>query len=99
MVNRFKPLLDAFQGSYKDKYYYWVAVHLALRSFLFAFYAFPKLKLILSTLLLIVFGIYRIRQNIRGGKLSRFSRISAKRECFTIETFPASQLENNYRSQ
>ena len=58
IVNRFKPLLDAFQGSYKDKYYYWVAVHLALRSFLFAFYAFPKLKLILSTLLLIVFGIY-----------------------------------------
>ena len=44
-------------------------------------------------------AIYRIRQNIRGGKLSRFSRILAKRECFTIETFPASQLENNYRSQ
>ena len=43
--------------------------------------------------------MYRIRQNIRGGKLSRFSRILAKRECFTIETFPASQLENNYRSQ
>ena len=42
---------------------------------------------------------YRIRQNIRGGKLSRFSRMLAKRECFTIETFPASQLENNYRSQ
>ena len=59
IVNRFKPLLDAFQGSYKDKYYYWVAVHLALRSFLFAFYAFPiKLKIILSTVLLIVFGIY-----------------------------------------
>ena len=42
---------------------------------------------------------YRIRQNIRGGKLSRFSRILAKRECFTFETFPASQLENNYRLQ
>ena len=42
--------------------------------------------------------IYHIRQNIRGGKLSRFSRILAKRECFTIETFPSSQLENNYRN-
>ena len=59
IVNRFKPLLDAFQGSYKDKYYYWVAVHLTLRSFLFFFYAFPtKLRLILSTILLIVLGIY-----------------------------------------
>ena len=39
-------------------------------------------------------GNYRIRQNIRGGKLSRFSRILAKRESFTIESFPSSQLEN-----
>ena len=38
--------------------------------------------------------VYRIRQNIRGGKLSRFSRILAKRESFTIESFPSSQLEN-----
>ena len=37
---------------------------------------------------------YRIRQNIRGGKLSRFSWILAKRESFTIESFPSSQLEN-----
>ena len=37
---------------------------------------------------------YRIRQNIRGGKLSPFSRILAKRESFTIENFPSSQLEN-----
>ena len=59
VINRFKPLLDAFQGSYKDKYYYWVAVHLTLRSLLFAFYAFPtKLKLIFSTMLLITFGFY-----------------------------------------
>ena len=36
---------------------------------------------------------YRIRQNIRGGKLSRFLRILAKRESFTIESFPSSQLE------
>ena len=31
--------------------------------------------------------------------LCSFRRILAKHECFTIETFPASQLENNYRSQ
>ena len=59
MINRFKPLLDAFQGSYKDKYYYWVALHVTIRSFLFTMYAFQtRLKLILSTMLLIVFSIY-----------------------------------------
>ena len=58
-INHFKPLLDAFQGSYKDKYYYWSAVHLTLRGLLFAFYAFPtKLKLIFSTMLLISLGFY-----------------------------------------
>ena len=38
-------------------------------------------------------SVYRIRQNIRGGKLLRFSRILAKREFFTIEIFPALQLD------
>ena len=59
IVNHFKPLLDAFQGSYKDKHYYWVALHLVLRSLLFTFYAFPtNLKLILSTMILIMFTVY-----------------------------------------
>ena len=30
---------------------------------------------------------YRIRQNIRGGKLSRFSRIWLNRECFPTKYF------------
>ena len=60
-MNCFKPLLDAFQGSYKDKYYYWVAVHITIRSLLFAMYAFSaRLKLILSTMLLMVFSVYSI---------------------------------------
>ena len=62
IVYRFKPLLDAFQGSYKDRYYYWVAVHLIMRSLLFAMYGFQtSLKLILSTILLIIFSIYNGR--------------------------------------
>ena len=59
VVNHFKPLLDAFQGPYKDEYYYWVAVCMFLRILLFTFFAFPtKLKLILSTMLLILFTAY-----------------------------------------
>ena len=59
IVNRSKPLLDAFQGSHKDKYCYWVAVHLNLRSLFFMFYALPtKFRLILSTMTLIMFAVY-----------------------------------------
>ena len=57
-MHRFKPLLDAFQGSYKDRYYYWVAVQITIRSLLFVLYAFQtKIKLILSTFLLITFSV------------------------------------------
>ena len=57
MINYDKPLLDAFQGSYKDKYYYWVGLHLTMRSLFFFMYAFQtRLKLILSTMDLIPYS-------------------------------------------
>ena len=30
-INKFKPLLDAYQGPYKDQYYYWNGLHLVVR--------------------------------------------------------------------
>jgi len=59
MINHFKPLLDAFQGSYKDKYYYWIAAQIILRSIIFAFYWIQtKLRLIIATMILVLFTAY-----------------------------------------
>ena len=59
IVNRFKPLLDAFQGSHKDKYYYWGAVNVILRGILFSFYLLQiKLRLILTNMILVLFIVY-----------------------------------------
>ena len=70
VINHFKPLLDAFQGSYKDRYYYWVALQVTVRSLLFAMHAFQtRLKLIISTLLLIIFSIYNVRVYPHKNKL------------------------------
>ena len=56
LINRFKPLLDAFQGSYKDKYYYWVAVNIIVRITFFSLYAFQRnLKMFLATTILVIF--------------------------------------------
>ena len=56
IINQFKPLLDAFHGSYKDKHYNWVAVNIILRSWFFALYGFTsKLRLLLATVILIIF--------------------------------------------
>ena len=66
LINRFKPLLDAFQGSCKDKYYYWVALCITLRSIYFALYGFqPKVRILISTMILIFLNAYHgyIRPN------------------------------------
>ena len=56
LINHFKPILDAFQGSYKDNYYYWVAVHIILRSFFLCLKAFQmKIRLLLATVILVLF--------------------------------------------
>ena len=55
LINHFKPILDAFQGSYKDQYYYWVAVHIILRSVFFVLYAFhTNFRLVLASMILVL---------------------------------------------
>ena len=57
LINHFKPILDAFQGSYKDRYYQWVAVHIILKSLFFVFYVFTvKLRLLIATMVLVTFS-------------------------------------------
>ena len=34
-INRRKPLLDAYQGPYKDKYYFWIGLQLVMRAVFF----------------------------------------------------------------
>ena len=42
IVNRFKPLLDAYQGPYKDMYYYWTGLQLVLRAVFFGLTALER---------------------------------------------------------
>ena len=59
LINHFKPLLDAFQGSCKDVCYYWIAIHINLRSVFFALYGFQmKPRLIIATMILVLFTGY-----------------------------------------
>ena len=58
IISHFKPLLDAFNGPYKDKYYNWVAVNIILRSWFFALYGFTsKLRLLIAVTTLIIFAV------------------------------------------
>ena len=41
-ISNFKPLLDPYLGSYKDKYYYWTGLQLLMRAIFFSLSAFQK---------------------------------------------------------
>ena len=77
IVNHFKPLIDAFQGSYRDKYHYWVAVHMMCRSMFFSLYAFQvKLSLILATIILVIFTGYYGYLRPNKNKVINFQELS-----------------------
>ena len=56
-VYRFKPLLDAYQGPYKDKYYYWTGLQLVMRAVFFGLSALDRnTNLMISIVLLATAG-------------------------------------------
>ena len=55
MVNKFKPLLDAYQGPYKDKLYYWTGLQLLVRAVVFGISSLDRN--INLTVSIILFGI------------------------------------------
>ena len=54
-VNRFKPILDAYQGPYKDRYYYWTGLQLLVRAMLLAISSLDRNDNL--TISAIIFGI------------------------------------------
>ena len=56
-VNKFKPLLDAYQGPYKDKYYYWTGLQLLIRAVFFGISSLDRnINLTISVILLGILG-------------------------------------------
>ena len=54
-INRFKPILDAYQGPYKDRYYYWTGLQLVVRAALFVISSLDRNNNL--TTCAIIFGI------------------------------------------
>ena len=64
LITRLKPLLDAYQGPYKDKRYYWTGLQLVIRAVLFAISSLDRninltVGIILLTLLSGIHGLLR----------------------------------------
>ena len=59
IINHFKLVLDAFQGSYKDEFHYFAALCIVLRNVFFAIYALrTDIIFLVSTIVLIAFAVF-----------------------------------------
>ena len=57
MLNRFKPLLDAYQGPYKDKFYYWTGLQLLIRAVFFGLSSLDRnINLTVGIILLCIYA-------------------------------------------
>ena len=67
MITRLKPLLDAYQGPYKDNCYYWTGLQLILRAVLFALSSLDRnINLTVSIVLLtLLSGVYGLLQPLK----------------------------------
>ena len=80
-INRFKPLLDTYQGPYKDRFYYWTGLQLVVRVIFFGISTLERnLNLTVGIILLGAIGIfqgycnpYKVEQRNVNGILLLFS--------------------------
>ena len=59
-INKFKPLLDAYQGPYKHRFYYWTGLQLLIRAIFFGISALDQgINLIVSAIILsVIIGLH-----------------------------------------
>ena len=59
-INKFKPLLDAYQGPYKHRFYYWTGLQLLIRAVFFGISALDRsTNLIVSAIILsVIIGLH-----------------------------------------
>jgi len=62
IINKFKPLLDAYQGPYKDKFYYWTGLQLMIRAVFFGISSLDRnINIAISIILLsVIIGLHGI---------------------------------------
>ena len=80
-INRFKPLLDTYQGPYKDRFYYWTGLQLLVRIIFFGISILERnLNLAVGNILLSAVGFfqgycnpYKVKQKNVNGLLLLFN--------------------------
>ena len=67
-INKFKPLLDAYQGPYKDKFYYWTGLLLVIRAGLFGISTLGRTANIATSIIIlsVIVGLHGMAQPFKS---------------------------------
>jgi len=76
LVSKFKPLLDAFQGPYNNKLYYWTGLELLMRTVFFAISSLERnINLTIGNIFLTIFiGIHCLKKPFKS-KLNNYHEL------------------------
>jgi len=76
LVTKFKPLLDAFQGPYKNKFYFWTGLQLLLRAIFFGISSLERnINLIIGSVFInILIGVHGVLQPFKT-KLNNYHEL------------------------
>ena len=90
LVNHFKPLIDAYQGPYKYKYYYWTGLQLAVRAVFFGLSALDRnINLTIGIILLAITSTIQAKINpLKVVTKTFMSHVFISSVCIFIRTVP-----------
>ena len=92
-INTFKPLLDAYFGPYRDRFFYWTGLQLLMRAVFFGLSALDKHTSLTSGI--IVLGILLCAQGVLHPFRSRFKNIQESLILLNLLAVYVAALYNN----
>ena len=75
-INKYKPLLDAYQGPYKDKYYYWIGLQLLIRAVFFGLSSLDRnINLTVGIILLCIYAVITCAAQPFSNKIKNYQEL------------------------
>ena len=95
-INKFKPLLDAYQGPYKIKFYYWTGLQLVTRTVFFGISSLDNnINLLFSITILSIYNIVHTCSKPFKSKIKNYLEFSLILNLLVLFTFAVSSAVND----
>ena len=95
-INKFKPLLDAYQGAYKIKFYYWTGLQLVMRTVFFGLSSLDSnINLPISITILSITNVVHACSKPFKSKIKNYQELLLILNLLVLYTFAVSSAVND----